>query len=93
MRAGKGSFLVPEQLALQQVFRNRIAIDRDKRPILSQTAAMGCQGYHFFARPAFAEQKKRYVGFSDFANIGKHALHLRAAAEHVFEILGAKTLL
>ena len=82
-----------KQLALQQVFGDGIAVDCDKRSILSQAPAMNSQRGHLFAGATFAEQENRRGGFCYFANVSKHTLHLRAVTKHVFETIGPNILL
>jgi len=40
---------MPEEFALEQVFRNRAAIDRDERRRFPRAPSMNCPGNQFFA--------------------------------------------
>src|SRR5204863_8771442 len=57
MRSGKGSLLVAEQLGLEQLFRQRHAVDDDERPIGPETPAMDRPGDDLLAGPALAQEQ------------------------------------
>src|SRR5947207_2022524 len=82
-----------EELALQQVLWNRVAIDSDKCTVFSRTAPMDRRSSHLLSGTAFSEQQHRRARGRHFANEGKHALHLRAGPEHVYENIRAQFLL
>src|SRR5262245_63364473 len=68
MRAGKGSFLMAEQLALQQVLRNSATVDGDKRPILPHAPLMDRPSFQLFASTALSDDEHWCIGDCHFAN-------------------------
>src|SRR6266850_4595763 len=93
MSAGEGAFFVTEKLTLQKIFRNSIAVDGDKRAVLTRAAAMNGGRCHFFAGTAFSEQEHWSISPSYLANKVKDCVHLWAGAEHVFKNISALALL
>ena len=93
VRASEGAFLMPEQLTLEQVLGDRVAVDRDEGPVFARTAPMNRKCSHLLACPAFAKQQHRGACCGDFADERKHALHLRARADHFFKHRRARALL
>src|SRR5690606_6309784 len=75
-RAGEGAFLVPEQLAFQQAFRDRRAIDRDEIAIPAMTGLMQSARQQFLARPARTQKHDRNAGVS-------HPLYRPGDADHL----------
>ena len=82
-----------EELTLQKIFGNGVAVNRDKRAVLARAAAMNRRGCHFFASAAFSEQKHRSIRPGYLANESKNCLHLWTGAEHIFKHIGAAALL
>ena len=64
-RPGERSFFVPEQLAFEQVFGNRRAVDRDKRSARAVARIVQPPREQLFAGPACAEQHHRHIGVRD----------------------------
>src|SRR6266516_5933648 len=93
MSTGKGAFFVAEELALQKVFRNGVAVDRDKRAVLARAAAMNRRWRHFLASAAFSEQEHWSIRPGYLADESKNCLHLWTGAEHVFKDVAALALL
>ena len=61
-RAGEGAPLMPEQLALQQVLRDRAAVDRDERPSRARPQLVQRLRQHLLAGAALADQQHRDIG-------------------------------
>jgi hypothetical protein len=93
VRTSEGAFFVTEKFALQKVFGNGVAVDRDKRAILALAAMMNRRGCHFFSRAAFSEQEHRSIRPGYLANESKNCLHLRTGAEHIFKHIRKTALL
>src|SRR5215831_4035409 len=91
--AGKRSLFVTEQLTFQQVLRNGVAVNGDKRAILATATAMNSSCGHFFPCTALPQQQHRDICSSNLANKSKDGLHLRAGAQHLLECFRLPTLL
>src|SRR4029077_21287606 len=65
LRAGEGALLVAEQLALDQLVRDRAAIDRDKRLFGARRDLMNKFGCHLFADTALPSYQQRAVDIGD----------------------------
>ena len=63
--AGEGALLVAEQLALEQVLRDRRAVDRDERLRGARAQRVHRLGQQFLARAALAEQQHARIGGGD----------------------------
>src|SRR4029453_17076584 len=74
----KRSLFVTEQLTFQQVLRNGIGVNGDKRALLATATAMNGGCGHFFPCTALAQQQHRDICSSNLANKSKDGLHLRA---------------
>src|SRR5262245_42731345 len=64
-RPGEGSFLVSEEFAFDQRFRNRRAIDGYKWRAAAWTVLMDGPGHQFLARAGFTGNEHRIVQRSD----------------------------
>ena len=73
--AGKGTFCVAEQFAFQQIFTQRIAVNRDKGLVLAQAVVVNGAGNHLFSSSALARDQHRAVGRRTFSDKAKHRLH------------------
>ena len=73
VRAREGAALVPEQFRLEQVFRQRRAVDGDERAGAPRRDAMDVARDHLLAGARFASDQHRRVGCG----------HLRRAAQHL----------
>ena len=73
VRTGKGAFFVAEQLTLQKVFGNGVAVNGDKRAVLMRAATMNCRCRHFFAGAAFSQQEHWSICSGHLANEAKTA--------------------
>ena len=78
VRSGEGAFLVSEELALEQIFGDGAAIDRDKGPAAARAAPVDGERGHFLPGAAFAEEKDGRVGGGYLSDEPEHALHLRS---------------
>ena len=67
-RAREGAFLVTEQLALEQLARNRAAVDRDERPARARGQLMNAPGDQLFAATGLAANQHRAVVACDLAH-------------------------
>ncbi len=62
MRTGEGAAFVTEQLALEQLFGNRRAIDRDETRTLAPALRMQGTRHQLLAGAALAEDEHRGIG-------------------------------
>ena len=87
MRYGtrKCSFLVAEQLALQQGFRYRSTVYRYKGSVSPCALAVDRVGNEFLAGSAFSKDKYGNIGFGDLVNRRKDRFHHGARANHSLE--------
>src|SRR5690606_17749457 len=85
----EGAFFVAKQLALEQRFRNRAAIDRDEGFAMTTAALVDGCGDHFLAGSAFAQDHYGSVAGRHFADEIENLLHRRAGAKHALEIVVA----
>ena len=81
-RSSEGAFFVPEQLAFQQRFRNRSAVDFDDRSGGARTPGVDHIGQHFFADPAFATDQDPAFRRGDQRSIVKNRLRERTGGDH-----------
>lgn len=81
VRAGKRATLVAEQFRLQQVRRNRTAVDRDERAVAPLRMAVDRQRREFLAGSRFAEHEHRCVGARETPHRIEQPQH-RAAGAH-----------
>src|SRR5664280_3045060 len=87
-RAGEGAFLVAEQLGLQQILRDRRAIDRDERLLGALRARMQVARQHFLARAAFAGDQHGGIRAGDLLGELDHACHRVVAIDHLAPVVG-----
>ena len=81
-RAREGAAHVAEELGLQQVLRDRAAVDRDERPLGPRRQAMDGGGHQLLAGPALALDQHRRVRHRHLADDVLHLGHdLRGADE------------
>jgi hypothetical protein len=78
-RAGKASLLVPEYFALDQMRRDRAAVERKKRTLLAPAEFVDGLGHQFLAGPAFSgdEHIDRRIGYPP--DLPVHGPHRRGA--------------
>ena len=81
---GEGTLDVPEQLALEQGFRNRRAVQGDERPLGAAAVGMDYPGHDFFSGSGFAQQTNRRIGVGHLCDLLEQPLHLRAPRNDVF---------
>ena len=91
-RSGKGSALIPEELGLEQIFRNRPAVDRHERLVPAAAGQMDRLGHDLLARAGLPGDQDRKVTLGglhahlpdphDLDVIAQHVLET-ALAEHV----------
>ncbi len=73
--AGEGAAFVAEQLAFQQVRRQRRAVHLHERPGPSRRPPVHLAGDHVLADAAFAPQQHADVAVGDAVHHGQHRLH------------------
>ena len=84
-RAGEGALDVAEQLALQQVLAQRIAVHRDERFVLAQAVVVDGARDQLLAGAAFAGEQHRRIGRRALRHQPVDRLHLRARSDDVLE--------
>src|SRR5688572_31358178 len=89
MRTGKGAPNVSEQLRLEQRFRYRAAVQRDKRAVAPERVEMNRARDQLLARARFAANQHGAVRGRDALDGGKHLLHRLAAAKDVRKFVAA----
>src|SRR5688572_18540710 len=67
-RAREGAFLVTEQLALQQLARNRAAVDGHERPTTARRKLVNASRDELFAATGFAANQHRAVVAGNLAH-------------------------
>ncbi|MCY1187966.1 hypothetical protein D9M73_290110 [compost metagenome] len=72
-----------EQLGLDQLFRNRSAVDRDERLLRAPRQAVQGARHQFLAGPALATDQYRRVGRSQFRHQIAQVLDTLAVAEQL----------
>ena len=82
-RAGEGALLMAEQLALDERFRQRRAIERDKRLVLAGRKRDDGAGDHLLAGAAGAADQYRGVRRRDLVDLSIDLLHLPAIADEL----------
>src|SRR5262249_46625043 len=88
--AGKGAFLVAEELTFEEARRNGGAVDLDERPLASATAVMDGPGNQLLAGPGFAEDQNGRVRRRDHFCLLEDACERAALADNLLErMLGA----
>ena len=74
-RSGEGAFLVAEQFALQQAFRESGAIHGNERSVGPGAVRVQGAGHQFLARAAFAAHEHRGVGLGQQQRLAHHFAH------------------
>jgi hypothetical protein len=82
VRAGERAALVAEQLGLQQMMRNRAAVDRDERPLAAHRALVDRERGQLLAGARLAGDEHARVRLRDLANRAEQLLHRLAVADH-----------
>ena len=75
LRAGESAALVAEQLAFQQVARDRRGVQRDERPALARAVLVQRTRDDFLAAARFARDEHRDVGLAQPSDGAEHLLH------------------
>ena len=78
--SGKRSFKVPEQFALDQIFRDRGTIHLNKSFVLAQALGVYGVSHEFLARSGFSIDQDAAVGRRHQANLLAQGLHRNAVA-------------
>ena len=78
---GECAFFVAEQLAFQQRFRERRAVDRNERMLAAPAAEVNRAGHNLLAGAVFAQQQHCQIRVGDAANRGAQRLNRRAFAD------------
>ncbi len=86
--AGERALLVAEQLALDQLARERRAIHRDERLARARTSKMNRARDQLLAGARFAANQNRHVGRRDLVDRLEHAHHRARSPDHVLEHAG-----
>src|SRR5262245_59369649 len=71
VRPGERAFFVAEELTFQEVFRDCVAVDRDKRAILATATTMNGSCGHFLPCAALTQKQRRDIRSGNFANKSK----------------------
>src|SRR5208283_1756620 len=87
------AFLVAEEFALEQVLRDRVAVDGDERAALLRAQPVESLRHHFFAGAAFSQNQHRGAGGGHLADEVEDRLHLWTCAEHVLEGVDPRAVL
>ena len=81
LRAGERAALVAEQLGLEQLFRERRAVDRDERTVAPRRCPMNQSGDHFLAGTRLALEKDGGLGYGDAHGRRHHTLPGRGRSD------------
>src|SRR5438445_9713194 len=92
-RTGKCALFVTKQLRLQQVLRQRAAIDRDEGMMLPVAVEMQTARDQLLASAAFSLDQNGAVSIGDFIDEIVNLLHLPARADDVLEAITILQLL
>ena len=87
-RAGEGALLVAEQLGLQEVIRDRRAIDGNERLPGAGRAGVQVARQHFLAGAALAGDQHGGVGAGDLLGELDDARHRLVAIDHLAPVVG-----
>ncbi len=82
VRAGERAAFIAEQFRLQQVMRNRAAVDRDERPLAAAGALVNRERRQLLAGARLARDEHARVGLRDLADRAEQLLHRLAVADH-----------
>src|SRR5271168_2722507 len=72
---------VPEEFALEQIPRDRGAVDRDHRMVIARTALVDAARDQFLAHPGLSVDENGRVGRRDHFDLREHAMETEAIAE------------
>src|SRR2546428_457730 len=78
---------VPKAVRLQQILRQRAAIDRDERSELPPAVEMERAGHQFLARAAFAKDQDGAVGIGDALDQLEDLLHAGGGSDDLTELI------
>ncbi len=87
-RTGEGALLVAEQLALEQVLRDRGAVDRDERLVGARGFAVDVARQHLLAGAALAGDQDRGVGGRDLVGELDDGLHRLVLEDELVALVG-----
>src|SRR5690606_13766264 len=93
VRAGEGAALDAEELALEQVLRDRRAIDRDERPRPPRRELVERARRELLAGAALAGEQHRGVGRGELADPHVERLHRGRAADELDQAVALADLL
>src|SRR5262249_42250567 len=85
-RVRERALLVPEELALEQVLRDRTAVDRHERQVLAVRSLMDRTRDELFADAALAVDEDRGLEVGDLRDRAEDVRHRRALREDRFEL-------
>src|SRR5258705_3754908 len=85
VRTGKGPALVPEQLGLDQGFRQRRTVERDEWPFGSRTGVMDRPCQNLLAGPALAGEQHRRAPGCDLSCVRDRGNELRRPTDDCVE--------
>ncbi len=86
---GKGAFDVPEQLALEQVLRQRRAVDGHERPVAARALIVDGARDQLLAGSALAEEQHRGVGGGHRRDEAEDVTNARRLADDAAQMAGA----
>ncbi len=81
MRAGEGAALMAEELALEEIGRDRRAIHRNERPRPAAAEAVDGARHHFLASPGLAGDEDRHVAIGQPPDQLLHLAHRGTGAD------------
>ena len=79
----EGTAGVPEELALDQLLRDRCAVDRDERLACASRSLMDLARHELLTRAALAEHEDRRVRLRDAGDDAIDLPHLRTGTDHL----------
>ena len=86
--AAEGSFLVAEQLALDQAFGECPDVGGDERPVAAPAQVVDGAGHQLLARAAFPLDQDGQIGIGDLPDALEHLADGGALADHFRELAG-----
>ena len=92
MGAGERAFFVPKEFALQQIFGNAIAVNRDERLFFARTSLMNGEGGQLFPGAALAQEGKRAHSCRQPFECKRRLLASGGFPSHLFEFFGSSLL-
>src|SRR5262249_56313365 len=84
-RTRERAALMPEQLALDQRWRQRRTIDAHQRERTSRSVCMQCTGEQLLARSRFTEQHDVALAVDDLLQPRKRGMKRRTVADNLLE--------